>query len=88
MDTKSIQDELKQESEKIASELETLRDEIRLKMHLAGAEGKEAWNKLEPQLEAFQQKAGRAADAMLVELRKSGTELKTNLQRFYQGLRK
>jgi len=88
MDKKSIQDELKQESQKVASELQTLRDEIRLKMHLAGAEGKDAWNKLEPQLAQFEERVGQAADEALGDLRDAGTELKASVQKFYQKLHK
>ncbi|HEV8548562.1 MAG TPA: hypothetical protein VGQ57_06030 [Polyangiaceae bacterium] len=88
MDAKAMQEQLKRESKAVVDELTTLRDEIRLKMHLAGAEGKDAWNKLEPQLSQFEQRVGQAADDSLEELRKAGTELKANLQRFYQGMRK
>jgi len=87
MSQKSIQDELKRESQKVVEELQTLRDEIRLKMHLAGAEGKEAWNKLEPQLTQFEHRVGQAAEDKLEELRHAGSELKANVLRFYQGLR-
>ena len=31
--------------------LETLRDEVRLQMHLAGMEAKDCWSKLEPRIE-------------------------------------
>jgi hypothetical protein len=88
MDAKSIEEQLKRESQAVVDELATLRDEIRLKMHLAGAEGKEAWNKLEPQLSQFEQRVGQAAEGSLEELRKAGTELKANFQRFYQNMRK
>ena len=87
MSQKSIQDELKRESQKVVEELQTLRDEIRLKMHLAGAEGKDAWNKLEPQLSQFEQRVGHAAEDKLEELRHAGSELKASVLRFYQGLR-
>jgi len=88
MDAKSMQEQLKRESQAVVQELTSLRDEIRLKMHLAGAEGKEAWNKLEPQLSQFEQRVGQAAEDSLDELRKAGTELKANFQRFYQNMRK
>lgn len=88
MGQKSIQDELKSESQKVVNELQSLRDEIKLKLHLASAEGKDAWNKLEPQLAQFEQRVGQAKDEALGELRKAGSDLKANLQRFYQDLRK
>jgi hypothetical protein len=85
---KSIQDALKGESTKLVGELQTLRDEIKLKLHLANAEGREAWNRLEPQLNDFEHKVGKAADATLGELRNAGSELKTSLERLYQNLKK
>jgi len=88
MDKKEMQAQLKRESDAIAAELETLRDEIRLKMHLAGAEGKDAWNKLEPQLAEFQGKVGQAAGEALGDLKTAGTELKASVQKLYQSLRK
>jgi hypothetical protein len=88
MGQKSIQDELKSESQKVVQELASLRDEIKLKLHLATEEGKEAWNKLEPQLAQFEQRFGQAKDEAIGELRKAGSDLKANLERFYQGLRK
>ena len=88
MDKKAIQEQLKRESDAIAAELETLRDEIRLKVHLAGAEGKDAWSKLEPQLAEFQGKVGQVADEALGDLKNAGTELKASVQKLYQSLRK
>ena len=85
---KSIQDALKGESTKLVGELQTLRDEIKLKLHLANAEGRDAWNRLEPQLNDFEQKVGRAADATLGDLRNAGSELKSSLERLYQNLKK
>ncbi|MFO0564578.1 MAG: hypothetical protein U0263_02890 [Polyangiaceae bacterium] len=38
-------------------ELARLRDEIRLKLHLAGLEAKSAWKSLEPRLDALEQEA-------------------------------
>ena len=78
----------KGESEKVLSELQTLRDEIRLKLHLAGAEAHEAWNKLEPQLTQLEHRVGEAAESTVNELRNKGTELKENLQKFYRSLHK
>lgn len=86
-DIKSIQDGIKAESAKALDELQALRDEIRLKIHLAGAEGRDVWDKLEPQLNQFEQRVGNAAEAAVEELKSTGSELKANLERFYQSLR-
>ncbi|HKO90883.1 MAG TPA: hypothetical protein VJU61_07020 [Polyangiaceae bacterium] len=80
--------DFKEETKKVVSDLQTLRDEIRLKLHLAGAEGRDAWNKLEPQLEQFEQKVEATTEAAVGELRSAGTELKANFERLVKSLRK
>ena len=42
--------ELKEELKKSVAALRTLRDEVRVKIHLAGLDAKTEWNKLEPHL--------------------------------------
>lgn len=85
---KSMEDALKGESGKLVSELQTLRDEIKLKLHLASAEGRDAWNRLEPELDDFERRMGNAAEATMGELRNAGSELKTSLERLYHSLKK
>ena len=55
--------QLKQEVDKAVAQLRTLRDEIRLHLHLAGKDAQEAWNRLEPSLGELEQKLGQATDA-------------------------
>ena len=55
--------QLKQEVDKAVAQLRTLRDEIRLQLHLAGKDAQEAWNKLEPSLGELEQKLGQVTDA-------------------------
>jgi len=50
--------ELKKELEKNLNLLHTLRDEVRVRLHLAGMDLKEQWNKLEPHLEDAEKKRG------------------------------
>jgi hypothetical protein len=50
--------ELEKELEKGVGRLQTLRDEVRLRLHVAGRDLKEQWNKLEPYLEEVEKKAG------------------------------
>ena len=45
-----ITSELKSDLNKSLESLQTLRDEIRVKLHLAGMDAKDAWDKLEPKL--------------------------------------
>jgi hypothetical protein len=54
--------ELKRELEKGVQKLQTLRDEVRVRLHLAGMDLKDQWNKLEPHLEEVEKKAGEATD--------------------------
>ena len=42
--------DLKNEISRDLGKMQTLRDEVRLKLHLAGMDAKDEWNKLEPQL--------------------------------------
>jgi hypothetical protein len=51
--------ELKAELEKSVSLLRTLRDEIRVKAHLAGMSAKDQWRDLEPRLEAAVERAAK-----------------------------
>ena len=54
--------ELKKELEKNLNLLHTLRDEVRVRLHLAGMDLKEQWNKLEPHLEDAEKKAGEVTE--------------------------
>jgi hypothetical protein len=54
---------LKQEVEKAVAQLRSMRDEIRLQLHLAGMDAQEAWKKLEPSLGELEQKMGQVNDA-------------------------
>lgn len=46
----NITSELKSDLNKSLASLQTLRDEIRVRLHLAGMDAKDAWDKLEPKL--------------------------------------
>lgn len=49
--------------------LETLRDEVELKLHLAGMDLRDEWNKLEPEVREAAHLMKDASDASLVKLR-------------------
>jgi hypothetical protein len=55
--------ELKTEIEKGLSQLQTLRDEIRVKLHLGGMDVKDEWNKLEPYVLDVEKKASDITEA-------------------------
>ncbi|WP_437731579.1 hypothetical protein [Sorangium sp. So ce1335] len=46
----NITSDLKSDLTRSLESLQTLRDEIRVRLHLAGMEAKDAWGKLEPTL--------------------------------------
>jgi len=46
----AVSESLKKEVETGLNRLETLRDEVRVRLHLAGMEIKDEWSKLEPHL--------------------------------------
>jgi len=53
----------KQDFEKVVAQLRTLRDEIKVQLHLASMDAKDAWKKLEPGLSELEQKMGQVTDA-------------------------
>jgi hypothetical protein len=55
--------ELKSELKKGLSQLQTLRDEVRVRLHLANMDLKDQWNKLEPHLLDVEKKAADASEA-------------------------
>jgi hypothetical protein len=70
-------DDLKAEFKKSVALLQTLRDEVRLKIHLAGLDAKDRWNKLEPKLETAVEKAtGEVTEASRAVVDEAVTALK------------
>jgi hypothetical protein len=55
-------DEIKSEFKKTASLLQTLRDETKVKIHLAGMDIKKTWDDLQPKLADAQLTGERAAE--------------------------
>jgi hypothetical protein len=84
---KSVTDEVKAESQQLLSELQTLRDEIKLKLHLASAERRDAWDKLEPEVERFERKLSDAAESAATELKAAGADLKADLENVYKSIK-
>lgn len=69
-------------------ELETLRDEIKLKMHLASMEAKEEWGDLEKKWDNFnaQAKLAQSGEDISGALSLLGGELREAFRRFKQAL--
>ena len=53
--------DLKADLDKSLTHLKTLRDEVRVKLHLAGMDAKTEWNKLEPHLDHVMDAAKNAS---------------------------
>jgi hypothetical protein len=75
--------DLKKELEKRLTTLKTLRDEVRVRMHLANMDLKEQWKKLEPHIEEVEKKAGELTDASKSAL----SEAVKRLEKFRESLR-
>jgi hypothetical protein len=58
-----VKADLKDEMKKGLSQLQTLRDEVRVKLHLASMDIKDQWNKFEPHLSDVEKKAEELTDA-------------------------
>ena len=52
----SIKDDVKKQFKEDLEDLKQMRDEIRVKLHLAGQEAKDKWRELEPKLEELEVK--------------------------------
>jgi hypothetical protein len=61
-------------------------DEIRVKIHLARMDVKEAWNHLEPKLHAWQQRAERATDTVQGELHEVANDLRARMRKLRDQL--
>jgi hypothetical protein len=74
-----IREELKRD----VDELRGLRDEIRLKVHLAGMDAKSAWEELEPRLEKLEKDLEGEAETIV----ESGVVLAKELRRAFTEFR-
>jgi hypothetical protein len=64
--------------------LETLRDEIRVDLHLAGMEAKDKWKELEPKFREAERLAEEASEAS----RRAMEEMVTHFRQFRESLRR
>jgi len=84
MDAKTIKEDVKTELNKGIERLGTLRDEVKLHLHLASLDAKQEWDeKLEPRINEMQSSAQHAGDASRVAV----TDLVKRVEGFYAKLR-
>ena len=70
---------LKQDLEDTRNDLRRMADEIKVKLHLAGMDAKDAWNVIQPRLEDFEQRFDAKADEVGEELKALGNDIKQRL---------
>jgi hypothetical protein len=61
-------------------------DEIRVRIHLAGMEAKDAWLELEPRVKELERKLGHVSDRAAAELDEVGRTLRHELERLHKSL--
>jgi DNA anti-recombination protein RmuC len=70
---------LKQDLEDTREDLRRAADEIRVKLHLAGMDAKDAWEDIQPRLQEFERRFDAKADEVGEELKALGTDIKQRL---------
>ena len=68
--------EMKQELEKSLGLMRTLRDEIQVKLHLAGMDAKKEWQNLEPKLVDVERAASELSEATVKAVSETVNRLK------------
>lgn len=74
---KTVREELRHTRD----ELWRLADEIRVKIHLAGMEVKDTWDRLEPKLQEFEDRMEDATEKIGAELKDASSDLKARMQK-------
>lgn len=77
----------REQVEQMKADLQQLRDEIRVKMHLASMDLKDRFQKLEPDVKAFEHRAEEVTEEVGDELREGWTHLEAALKRLRDELR-
>ena len=77
---------VRQELEAVRDELRGIADEVRLKLHLAEMDAKDAWSELQPKLKDYEQRIAEASNDVAAELRAFGGELRVQLQKLRKRL--
>jgi hypothetical protein len=70
---------VKQDLEDTRNDLRRMADEIRVKLHLAGMDAKDAWEDIQPRLQDFERRFDATADEVSDELKALGTDIKKRL---------
>lgn len=68
------------------ADLRQLRDEVRLKLHLAGMDARSAWEKLEPSIAALEQEFEQKSEVVAQSLHDTVLALRARLRALRQDL--
>lgn len=79
MSADEAQKTLKQDLEDTRDDLRRTADEIKLKLHLAGMDAKDAWEDIQPRLAEFERRFDAKADEVGDELKALGNDIKQRL---------
>lgn len=71
--------ETKQDMKSLQQDVRALRDEVKLKLHLAGMDLKAEWEKLEPQLDRAASSAAIVSGEVMGDLKKRLTEFRSRI---------
>jgi predicted nucleic acid-binding Zn-ribbon protein len=69
-------------------ELKTMRDEIRIKLHLAGMDARDAWQKLEPRIDELEARARDLRDDMVERLENAVKDARNAARRVQSEIRR
>lgn len=70
---------LKQDLQETRDDLRRTADEIKVKLHLAGMDAKDAWDEIQPRIADFERRFDAKADEVGEELKALGHEIKQRL---------
>jgi seryl-tRNA synthetase len=80
MSAEEAQKTMKQELEDTRNDLKRAADEIKLKLHLAGMDAKDAWDEVQPHLAEFERRFDAKAEEVGEELKALGNDIMQRLQ--------
>ena len=71
--------DIKQDLKAFQQDIRALRDEVRLKLHLAGMDLKEEWESLEPQIDKAMNNAAHVSSDVVADLKRRLNEFRKRL---------
>lgn len=87
MQAQPTPDTQKAQDPSLLDNLRRMADEIRVRIHLAGMEAKDAWGKLEPKLHEYEHKAVAAKDKVVENIDRLGDELKEQMAKLLERIK-